>query len=122
MAESLESLWNKMSLTEAEQEGVIVDHEWVQETEAEGENCIIGRLLSSRGVNLDAMRNVFHKIWKLKGDLIIKEVDEKVYVFRFGSWVEKERVLIQQPWSFNKALLVMKEFDGKNTADSIELS
>ena len=36
--------------------------------------------------------------------------------------MEKERVLIQQPWSFNKALLVMKEFDGKNTAESIELS
>ena len=52
----------------------------------------------------------------------IKKVDEKVYIFSFGKWVEKERVLIQQPWSFNKALLVMKEFDGKNIANSIELS
>ena len=68
------------------------------------------------------MRNVFFKIWKLKGDLDIKEVDEKVYIFSFGKWVEKERVLIQQPWSFNKALLVMKEFDGKNITNSIELS
>ena len=66
------------------------------------------------------MRNVFFKIWKLKGDLDIKEVDEKVYIFSFGKWVEKERVLIQQPWSFNKALLVMKEFDGKNITNSIE--
>ena len=37
MAESLETIWNKMSLTEAEQEGVIMDHEWGQETKAEGE-------------------------------------------------------------------------------------
>ena len=47
---------------------------------------------------------------------------KKVYIFQFGSWLENEKILIQQPWSFNKALLVMKEFDGKNTADSIELS
>ena len=64
----------------------------------------------------------FYKIWKLKEDLIIKEVEEKVYIFRFGNWVEKERVLFQQPWSFNKALMVIREFDGKYTADSIELS
>ena len=68
------------------------------------------------------MRNVFCKIWKLKRDLIIKEVEEKIYIFRFGNWVEKERVLFQQPWSFNKALMVIREFDGKYTVDSIELS
>ena len=50
MAESLEMLWNKLSLTEVEQEGVTVDHEWVEETEAEGENYIIGKLLFSRGL------------------------------------------------------------------------
>ena len=50
MAESLEMLWNKLSLTKAEHEGVKVNHEWVQETEEEGEKCIIGKLLSSRGL------------------------------------------------------------------------
>ena len=65
---------------------------------------------------------VFFKIWKLKKDLIIRRSMKKVYIFQFGSWVENEKILIQQPWSFNKALLVMKEFDGKNTADSIEMS
>ena len=50
MAESLESLWSKLSFTESEQEEVTIDQEWVQETVAEGENCIIGKLLSSKGL------------------------------------------------------------------------
>ena len=28
----------------------------------------------------------------------------------------------QQPWSFNKSLVVMKDFDGHNTPKSIEIS
>ena len=96
MEDSLAKMWNKLSLTDTEQEEVTLEQDWVEETEAEGEKCIIGKVLSNRVVNMEAMRNVFSKIWKLSGALSIKEVGEKVYLFRFEKWVEKERVLYQQ--------------------------
>ena len=39
MNEGLQQMWEKLSLTEAEQTKVIVDKEWLEESKAAGENC-----------------------------------------------------------------------------------
>ncbi|XWS48124.1 hypothetical protein CRYUN_Cryun13aG0046200 [Craigia yunnanensis] len=39
----------------------------------EGRNCLIGKLLTRKFVSIDA-KNAFWKIWKLSGDLQIREV------------------------------------------------
>ena len=61
------------------------------------------------------------KLWKISGDLQIKEVGEKTYIFRFQEWIEKEKILIQQPWSFNKALVVFQDFDGVVSLKGLKL-
>ena len=53
--------------------------------------------------------------------MIVKEVGLKLYVFQFKSNIEKERVLMRQPWSFNKSLLVLAPFDGKSKPKEVNL-
>ena len=67
------------------------------------------------------MRSILHKVWNLEAGLEVKEVDDKVYVFQFEDEVEKDRVIEQQPWSFNKSLIVLKEFDGFSSPYSINM-
>ena len=59
MTESIEELWTKLSLTDTEQKEVTVEQEWVEGTEVEGKNYIIGKILTNRVVNVQAMKNVF---------------------------------------------------------------
>ena len=58
MADSLEKLWSKLSLREDEQEKVTVEQEWVEETMEEGEKCIVGRVLTRRVINMEAMSSI----------------------------------------------------------------
>ena len=46
MANGLEDIWAKFSLTKKVQADVLVDQERVEETITEGRNCLIGRVLT----------------------------------------------------------------------------
>ena len=63
-------------------------------------------------MNVEAMTNVFLKTWKISFGLTIREMGEILFVFYFGNELENDRVLKKQPWSFNKSMLVLNEFDG----------
>ncbi|XWS18212.1 hypothetical protein CRYUN_Cryun32bG0023500 [Craigia yunnanensis] len=54
------------------------------------------------------MKNVLITIWKLSSRMSITEVGNRLFIFQFEDNKEKERVLLRQPWSFNKSLLVLK--------------
>ena len=65
------------------------------------------------------MKNVLSAIWKVSSGMIVKEVGLKLYVFQFKSNIEKERVLMRQPWSLNKSLLVLAPFDEKSKPEEV---
>ena len=112
MIESLEELWSRLSLIEKEQDEVVVKKDWIEDVSAVGNKCLLGKLLLRRAVNIEAMRNVFLNICRLKFGLIIREVGERRFLFYFENKLEKDRVFQKQPWSFNKSLIVLNEFDG----------
>ena len=121
MSESLEELWSRLSLTEEEQNEVVVEKEWIDEASVVGKKCLLGKILLSRAVNIEAMRNVFLKIWRLKSDLSIREVGDRLFLLHFEDELEKDRVFQKQPWSFNKSLIVLNEFDGLTHPNTVNM-
>ena len=59
MNEDLKNLQNKLSLTEEEQNDVIVEKAWVGDPADVGKSCLLGKLLLHKGFNVEAMKNVF---------------------------------------------------------------
>ena len=53
--------------------------------------------------------------------MIIKEVGDRVFIFQFDDEHENDRVLMRQTWSFNKSLIVLKEFDGYSSPKIVNL-
>ena len=78
----------------------------------QGRIAYLGKIFTKRNINLEVMKVVLYNIWKLSHGFEIKEVGDKVYVFQFEDGSEKDKVLVRQPWSFNKALIVLADFDG----------
>ena len=107
MSEDLEQLWGKLSLTKEEQIDVILDKDWCEEVNEVGKYCIIGKMVLNRRVNMEAMKNVLCNVWKSFFGMSIKEVRDRLYIFKFENQMEKEKVLMKQPWTFNKSLLVL---------------
>ena len=57
----------------------------------------------NKRVNVEAMNNVLSIVWKITFGMAIKEVGERLFVFQFEDNIEKERVVMKQPWCFNKS-------------------
>ena len=90
MTEGLEEIWNKLTLTEEKQEDILVEKEWVEDISEAGKNCLLGKMLMRKPVNMEAMRSVFTKIWKVTASLFIREVGDRIFIFRFKDQLEKK--------------------------------
>lgn len=50
------------------------------------------------------MKTTFKKDWQIVNTMDIKEICDRVFLFQFDSRIEKMKVFLRWPWSFNKAL------------------
>ena len=60
-------------------------------------------------------------VWKVFAGMTITKVGNIMFVFQFEDIMEKERVLLCQPWSFNKSMLILSSFDGKSKPEEVNL-
>ena len=121
MNDDLEHLWGKLSLTKVEQTEVVLDVKWLEEVKKVERNCLVGKLVLNRRFNPEVMKNVLSSIWKLSYGMSIREVGCRLFIFHFDDNLEKERVLMRQPWSFNKSLLVLGNFAGHEKPEDVNL-
>ena len=63
MAEELEGVWHFLSLTEDEKENVLADHE--HNDRGCNQKWLIGKLLTRRPFNKDAMLSMFKVVWRI---------------------------------------------------------
>ena len=54
-----------LSLTKEKQTDVLIEKEWVEELLKKGRNCLLGKLMMKKAVNMEAMKMVFMKLWKI---------------------------------------------------------
>ena len=58
MSEDLEHLCGKLSPTQEEQIEVLVGKDWLEEVKEVGKNCLIGKIVLNKRMNMVAMKNV----------------------------------------------------------------
>ena len=106
----------------AEQSEIIVKGNWLDEAKEARKHCLIGIIVLKKRINVKAIKNVMSTIWKLSARMSIKEVGEKVFIFHFEDVGEKKVVLLRQPWSFNKSLLVLENYDDHTNLKEINFN
>ena len=97
MADNLKEMWRRFSLTEEEQTDVIIEKDWVEDLSEKSRNCLLGKLVMKKNVNMEAMKVVFTKLWKIREGMSVREVGERLFIFHFENVREKDRVLQKQP-------------------------
>ena len=61
-----------------------------------------------RVLNVEAVACTFKPLWKPMGELKIRDPGENVLVFEFDDIMDLERVLEQEPWSYDKSLIAFQ--------------
>ncbi|KAK7857388.1 uncharacterized protein CFP56_017742 [Quercus suber] len=121
MAEELEELWKKLTFTEEEDVGIVIDSSSTKAAKEVGKCCAVMKILTQRCINLDALRKNLRMLWKPNKGVQISEIDEDLFLVEFGDEKDKKRVMEMCPWSYEKQLVLIQDFDGELTPKEIDL-
>ncbi|OMP08440.1 hypothetical protein COLO4_06478 [Corchorus olitorius] len=120
MAGTLSNLCSKLSLKEGEEDTVVIANELLDGAEGEeGLHGLVGKLYTKKHPNMEGLRNAFIQAWKLDYGLGVMEVGENLFLFQFEDELEKDRVLVHQPWNFNRLLMVFRDYDENQHPESM---
>ncbi|OMO88292.1 reverse transcriptase [Corchorus capsularis] len=122
-AAELSNLCSQLSLQEGEKPKVVISQDLLEEGDGGAQFfSLIGKFFTEKKANLEGMRTTLFNAWKLQMGLIVKEVGEKIYMFQFKDEAERDRVLVTQPWHFNRILLVLKKYDGVEKPEEVDFT
>ena len=79
------------------------------------------KILTQRTIILDALRKNLKKLWKPNKGLQIFEIEEDLFLVEFGDGRDKKKVMETCPWSYEKQLILMQEFEGEMVPKEIKL-
>ncbi|KAL3730722.1 hypothetical protein ACJRO7_027711 [Eucalyptus globulus] len=74
---------------------------------AECQLILVGKVLSNPSINFQAFQNTLKRAWRTD-QVEITQREEGLYVFKFTSVGEKQRVLDNSPWLFSSHLVIVK--------------
>lgn len=107
-------LCDKLKVTELENEENIVELQEVVGVVNRGKKCLLVKLLSSKYFNREASKSTLKKIWHPAKSLCFSEIGEGLLLVDFEDYNDKQRFMHNGPWSFNKSLILVKEFNMSN--------
>ncbi|KAL0408317.1 UNVERIFIED_CONTAM: hypothetical protein Sradi_1766100 [Sesamum radiatum] len=99
-----------LSLTEEEDAGLrIPENDWDQNKEAENLKLIVvGRLLSHRGTNFDALKNMLASLFQPVKGMVLRRITEDWFCIQFNHRLDLQRAIDCRPWTFDKNLLIIE--------------
>ena len=96
--------WSSLSLLDRKGSGLRLKKEQVV-----NEYIIAARFLTKRPLNIDAIASTFSPLWRSKAGFNIKNNGDHVILFSFDSELEVDRILLLEPWCFDKHLMVLSK-------------
>nr|POE83665.1 hypothetical protein CFP56_06749 [Quercus suber] len=82
MTEELEELWKKLTFTEEEGAGIVLDNSSTRAAKEVGKFCVVMKILTQRSINLETVRKNIRMLWKPNKGVKISEIDEDLFLCR----------------------------------------
>ena len=99
-------MWRKFSLSESEGLNFVV-----QEIVAAEEFYIATRFFTGRVLNMEAIARTFKLLWRTQKWFEMRDMGNHRVVFVFTDASNAEKILIGEPWTFDKHLVTMKRIE-----------
>ena len=77
--------------------------------------------MTLRSISLDTQRKNLRMLWKTNKWVNFSELEVDLFLVEFGDGKDKKKILNMSPWSFEKQLVLLQEFEGKLTPKEIEI-
>ena len=104
--EDLSSNWSNFSLSE--RENTCFTLPWTQKSSS---FVVAAKFLTSRFLVMDAVVRTFKQIWRSQNGFKIRNIGNHIVLFVFDNIQDVERILQNQPWTFDKHFVVLKRYE-----------
>ena len=102
------SAWENLSLTAEESTKLSLTK---SKNLREKEYVLAAKFLTKRALNVEAIGRTFKPLWRAREEFKIREAGDHILLFVFKLETDAERVLAQEPWSFDKHLVLFQRYD-----------
>lgn len=116
---TLEDLYSRLSLEEEDEGGLVVA---AGEIKARTTYVLVGKFLTEKNINFNAMKNVIASLWRPKEGMEIIDLGGQRYLFVFYHVLDMQKVLEAGPWTFEQSLLVYQCIKDSEDPHSIRLN
>ena len=113
--EDLAKSWKRLTLSEREGPGCNLTTE-----HSTTEHSIAAKFLTKRAINVDVIARTFTPLWRAKNGFKIQRFGEHKLLFTFDNKRDVERIIMSEPWSFDKHLIVMQRYDSDSPLQDIK--
>ncbi|XP_042979953.1 uncharacterized protein LOC122310122 [Carya illinoinensis] len=120
MEEDLTKRWERLQLSTEETNMVKITAEESKDTKLRGKWCLVGKVLSEKGVNNEPFRITMSQIWRLNGWVKFKYLNEQVFLIEFQSEQDLRKVLGGRPWVFDRNLLTLQEVNENESINALQ--
>ena len=81
------------------------------QVELSKESIVATKFLTPRYLVMEAVVRTFKQLWRTTNGFKIRNMGNHVVLFIFDNMSEEERIIENQPWNFDKHLVVMEKFE-----------
>ena len=104
--EDLAAKWSTFSLSERETTGFVL-----QRDQRSRKFLLAAHFLTPRFLNMEAMARTFKQLWRCTNGFKIQNHKEQRVLFVFDNLGDVYRILQNQPWSFDKHLVMLQRYN-----------
>ena len=98
--------WGKLSLSRREDSGFVL-----LKARKSNEFIIVAEFFTTRALNMDAMGRTFKQLWRYSKGFRIQNLNDHKVLLVFDDEWDVNWILISQPRSFNKHLVVVQRYE-----------
>ena len=112
--------WSRFSLSDKEGDRVRLEKK--QQTADSNEIVLAAKFLNRRVLNVDAIGRTFRAVWKTRKSFDIRQVGDHLFLCVFELENDAKRVLTNEPWSFDKHLVLFRRLEGVRFVRNLNFS
>ncbi|KAL4626664.1 hypothetical protein ACB092_05G113500 [Castanea dentata] len=111
MADDLETLWKRLTLTKEEDKRIKLGSSNTKAAKEIGKSFMVMKVLTQRSINLEALSKNIRMLWKPSKGIQVSEIEEDLFLVEFGDGRDKKKVLDMCLWSYEKQLILLQDFE-----------
>ncbi|TXG57182.1 hypothetical protein EZV62_018495 [Acer yangbiense] len=120
-SEELAMLCSALSIKEKERKAATLDSNLKTKGERLLTLCLVGKVLTTKLVNKDALINVLSTIWRTKEGVEIEALEGNVFAVHFKNTDDKKFIQSGGPWTFNRAIIAFEKPSGTGKVSDVDL-